>query len=188
MEKQTPKFNVEDVFKPTIDLQDTDELVAAEYQDKSIKQQDILDKHNISTSQLYDILNRKGIPLRNRMRSSKSNDRLLTMTKIEMDTFAGDYMQGMHLSKLYKKYNLNKHAVYKLVAQLGLPRRHKAGIKRSGKKSKKDKQMELKLMPESKVTTSFKMEDGTAHVYLVINSPTPIDKIQVHIEVPKEEK
>jgi len=188
MKEQTPKFNVDDVFKPTIELQDTDELVAAEYQDKSIKQQDILDKHNISTSQLYDILNRKGIPLRNRLRSSKSNDRLLTMSTTEKEEFAEDYKANMHLAKLYKKYDLNKHAVYKLVAQLGLPRRHKPGITRNSKKSKEDQQMKLELAPESKITTSFKIEDGTAHVYMVINSSQPIDSIQVHIEVPKEEK
>ncbi|AOZ62105.1 hypothetical protein QCM8_187 [Bacillus phage QCM8] len=96
--------------------------------------------------------------------------------------------QTCTLQSCIKKYDLNKHAVYKLVAQLGLPRRHKPGITRNSKKSKEDQQMKLELAPESKITTSFKIEDGTAHVYMVINSSQPIDSIQVHIEVPKEEK
>jgi len=177
---------MEDIFKPIVETRTTDELVAAEYENGT-KQQDILDNHDISTSQLYDILNRKGIPLRNRARSSKTNDRLLTMSTTEKDEFAEDYKADMGLARLYKKYDLNKHGVYKLVAQLGLPRRHKPGIKRSSKKLTKEQQMKLELTPESKITTSYKIEDGVAHVYMVINSPTPIDSIQVHIEVPKGE-
>lgn len=186
MKNQPPKIDIENVFSPTVEVKSTDELIAAEYQDKSIKQQDILDKYNISTSQLYDILNRKDIPLRNRLRSSKTNDRLLTMTATEMENFAHDYKQNMSLAELYKKYDLNKHGVYKLVGQLGLPKRYKEGITRNHKKRIEEQQLKFELTPDSKVTTSFKIEDGTAHVYMVINSPSPIDSIKVHIEVPKE--
>lgn len=179
MKEQTSKFNVEDVFKPTVEVENTDELVIAEYIGK-VKLDTILEKYNISTTDLYRILNRKGIPLRNRMSKTKANDRLLTMSSVEKEDFAKDYMRGLKLVTLYKKYTLNRHVLYKLVDELGLPKNNRSITE--------EQQMKLELLPKSKVTTAFKVEDGTAHVYLVINSPQPIDSIQVHIEVPKEEK
>lgn len=185
MANEKQKVDELSVFQPTLSAVTVDELVAAEYQDKSIKQQDILNKYGISTTQLYDILNRKGIPFRNRARSSKSNDRLLTMTKIEMDTFAGDYTQGMHLEKLYKKYDLNKHGLYKLVDKLGLPRRNK--------KIKGKQQLVFDLAQEEQVdpieSVKCTLEDGELHVKVTLRvQPAGIDSINLEIKPPKEEK
>ncbi|AEW47125.1 hypothetical protein BCP78_0118 [Bacillus phage BCP78] len=183
MANEKQKVDELSVFQPTLSAVTVDELVAAEYQDKSIKQQDILSKYGISTTQLYDILNRKGIPFRNRARSSKSNDRLLTMTKIEMDTFAGDYMQGMYLEKLYKKYDLNKHGLYKLVDKLGLPRRNK--------KIKGKQQLVFDLAQEEQIdpieSVNCTLENGELHVKVTLRvQPAGIDSINVQITPPKE--
>ncbi|ALA13212.1 DNA binding protein [Bacillus phage TsarBomba] len=186
MKMTNQKQNVDElsVFQPTLSGMTFEELVTADYKN-GVKQQDILDKYVISTTQLYDILNRNQIPLRNRMRSSKSNDRLMTITKMEMETFEYDYKQGMHLEKLYKKYGLNKHGLYKLVDKLGLPRRNK--------KIKGKQQLVFDLAQEELVdpieSVKCTLENGELHVKVTLRvQHTGIDSINLEIKPPKEEK
>ncbi|QEG13675.1 hypothetical protein MARVELLAND_153 [Bacillus phage vB_BspM_MarvelLand] len=182
MKKQEQKVDMISVFQPTVSAMPFEELVATEYKN-GVKQQDILDKYVLSTTQLYDILTRNQVPLRNRMRSSKSADRLMTITKMEMETFEYDYNQGMHLEKLYKKYDLNKHGLYKLVDMLGLPRRNK--------KIKGKQQLVFDLAQEELVdpieSVNCTLENGELHVKIALRvQHTGIDSINVQITPPKE--
>lgn len=102
-----------------------DELICKEYKlGMTLKQ--ITKKNGISYGKVYEILNRMGVKLRHgRYASSKSGDRLLTMSSFEKTSLISDYKNGLPTAELLSKYDINKHGLYSILDAAGVPRRHK---------------------------------------------------------------
>lgn len=102
-----------------------DELICKEYKlGMTLKQ--ITKKNGISYGKVYEILNRMGVKLRHgRYASSKSGDRLLTMSSFEKASLISDYKEGLPTAELLSKYAINKHGLYSILDAAGVPRRHK---------------------------------------------------------------
>lgn len=102
-----------------------DELICKEYKlGMTLKQ--ITQKNGISYGKVYEILNRMGVKLRHgRYASSKSGDRLLTMSSFEKASLISDYKEGLPTAELLSKYAINKHGLYSILDAAGVPRRHK---------------------------------------------------------------
>lgn len=122
----TPKKTVtpEEVTQAEVPLS-FDELICKEYKlGMTLKQ--ITEKNGISYGKVYEILNRMGVKLRHgRYASSKSGDRLLTMSPFEKASLISDYKEGLPTAELLSKYDINKHGLYSILDAAGIPRRHK---------------------------------------------------------------
>ncbi|WP_226803050.1 hypothetical protein, partial [Collinsella aerofaciens] len=102
-----------------------DEIVAKQYKEgKTLKE--ITKANGISYGKVYEILNRLNIPLRHgRYSSSKSGDRIMTMTQLEKKSLIADYKAGMPMNEILEKYQINKHGCYSILDEAKVERRSK---------------------------------------------------------------
>lgn len=99
-----------------------EDVIAKQYKlGMTLKQ--IQTEHNISAGKVYEILARKGVPLRNGRQRSKSNERLSMMTELEKQSLIRDYKDGMPLASIFNKYDINKHGCYIILDEANIPRR-----------------------------------------------------------------
>lgn len=99
-----------------------EDIVASKYKlGLPIKQ--IRKEHNISSGKVYEILARKGVPLRNGRYRSKYMERATTMSQLERQSLILDYEMGTPLEDIYKKYDINKHGCYLILDEANVPRR-----------------------------------------------------------------
>jgi hypothetical protein len=99
-----------------------DETIAKKYKlGMSVRQ--IIADHGISSGKVYEILARKKVGLRNGRYSSKSTERISTMTNLEKQSLILDYKNGATLGYIYRKYDINKNGTYQLLDEANIPRR-----------------------------------------------------------------
>jgi len=115
------------VFSPTpaMDNEDISEAnrVAAMYK-AGLSIKDILTANNISTGRMYEILNRKQVPLRKgRKVNTESARRILMMTAKQKQDVIIDYRDGVKVKDIFKKYDINKHGLYSILDEHNVPRK-----------------------------------------------------------------
>lgn len=82
--------------------------------------------NGLSYGKVYEILNRMGVTLRHgRYSDSKSGKRITTMSQLEKNSIIEFYRAGFEVSEIMKTFNLNKHGLYSILDEAGVPRRHK---------------------------------------------------------------
>lgn len=158
--------------------------------------------YDISFGKIYDILARHGVPLRNgRSKRSKSYKRLKSMTRKEKETLINDYINGMSLKEIFKKYNINKHGVYTLLNEANVPLKQDRKLHNEKEwqsevepkhgqrtifdfidEAEEDKEVEAKTETEAETDTkSVKIEkkDGTLHIELTKHVFQDVDTVKV---------
>lgn len=85
----------------------------------------IVKGNGTSYGRVYEILNRNGVELRSGRYNSKSQDRLVVMSKFEQASLISDYKSGLPMVELLEKYKINKHGCYTILDTAGVPRRQK---------------------------------------------------------------
>ena len=133
------------------------ERVAAMYK-AGVSIKDILTANEISTGRMYEILNRKQVPLRKgRKTNTESARRILMMTAKEKQDVIIDYRDNMKLSTIFKKYDINKHALYSILDEHNVPRKDNPELhtghthNNSNRLTKAEKEDLLKQMEEDDV-------------------------------------
>lgn len=120
-QEQDFEEEVEEIPTPT----SLDDIVAAQYK-AGFSVTYIGKTNNISAGKLYGILARKGVPLRvGRYNKSKSASSVDKLTPKQRDTLMDEYVNGVPLTTLYVKYNLNKHGLYRILDEGNIPRHSK---------------------------------------------------------------
>lgn len=84
----------------------------------------IIRENEISSGTLYSILQKHKIPNRSRPSKVASTERLAEMSNITRNSLIIDYQQSVPLSKLFEKYDINKHGVYSILDAENIPRRN----------------------------------------------------------------
>lgn len=99
-----------------------DKLIADRYREGYLIK-DIVEEFDISQGSVYNSLSREGMSLRNTVNNSKSAIRIDNMTALEKLSLKQDYENGMAMTQIYEKYDINKHGCYMLLDELGAERR-----------------------------------------------------------------
>lgn len=140
----------------------------------------------VSIGRVYEILAKHGVELRNGRYRSKSNDRIITMTALEKKSLIAEYKKGITLAEIYRKYDINKHGVYILLDEAGIPRRRDAVIGR-------EKAAEMVHNMNKSTTAKLKTEPieisrkgDTLYVKITKRMPTDLSHINVSINLGEE--
>jgi hypothetical protein len=99
-----------------------EEIIIKQYQGGMTLKQ-IVKGNGTSYGRVYEILNRNGVALRSGRYNSKSNNRLVVMSKLEQASLIADYKAGLSMVEILEKYNINKHGCYAILDTAGVPRR-----------------------------------------------------------------
>lgn len=188
-EKYSPKINnpavegtyMEKDIPPEVRVLRTEEAVAKKYK-LGLPILEIQKQHGISSGTIYGILARKGIPLRsNARRHSKSQERLSTMTELEKKSLVRDYKDGMSITNIFKKYDINKHGAYLILDEAGVPRRHDREIG-SGTDIANEMVKSVRGSQSNKVKkVDAKLEDETLHIHVTVKKDIPVQAFQVNL-------
>jgi len=157
------------VFSPTpaMDNEDISEAnrVAAMYK-AGLSIKDILTANNISTGRMYEILNRKQVPLRKgRKVNTESARRILMMTAKQKQDVIIDYRDGVKVKDIFKKYDINKHGLYSILDEHNVPRKDNPELhtghhhNNSNRLTKSEKEDMLKEFQEEQEATFRSMEE-----------------------------
>lgn len=104
----------------------TEELIVKQYKlGMTLKQ--ITTENGLSYGKVYEILTRLGVALRHgRYNSTKSGDRILTMSSLEKSSLIADYLAGFHVKDMLERYSINKHGLYSILDEANVDRRQKS--------------------------------------------------------------
>lgn len=166
----------------TKDTLTLDEIIVKKYK-LGMNLTKIMHDHNISSGSLYNILNRNRVPLRNGRHTSKSQDRVTNMSQMEKKSLISDYLKGMTLIDIYKKYDINKHGCYQILDEAGVPRRQDVDLADSSatyepredmvnniKDSVKNKDTGIKISepsPAKEAKARFNLDEGNLQIDLL---------------------
>lgn len=82
--------------------------------------------NGLSYGKVYEILNRMGVKLRHgRYNDSKSGKRITTMSQMEKSSIIEFYRAGFEVKEIMETFTINKHGLYSLLNEAGVPRRNK---------------------------------------------------------------
>ena len=166
-----------------------EEQIAKKYQ-AGLPVLQIAKEHNISTGKIYNILNRKGVKLRNgRTLKSQSASRLITMTAVQKQNLINDYLDGMMLKTIFDKYDINKHGTYAILDEQNVPRRDDPSLHTGhhynnsrNRAARKAYKSHAKAAAEAE-DVSYYIEDGTLCITISKKRIMPVENIQISFEL-----
>jgi hypothetical protein len=168
----------------------TEEIIIKQYKlGMTLKQ--IVKGNGTSYGRVYEILNRNGVPRRHGRYNTDSGDRLLTMTKLERASLISDYNEGLPISEIMSKYDINKHGCYTILDEAGVPRRQNKRpldmdiekIANAGEEKTEQLEMDLDKVVDSVAVAEVKWDETTRTLHITLDTAKTTDKINVVVDL-----
>ena len=147
----------------------------------------IMKDNNISAGKMYEILRKKGVPLRSNRYATKSTLRTMMMTEQEKNSLIADYQSGVPLETIYNKYKINKNGCYSILDEANVARREKTGLVEQKPKKRKTKRKGKKKAAEKPEVivhlgpVEAELEEDCLYITIKAAVVAPTDKVKVMV-------